>query len=153
MRNARAIALRPHVARRALHDYPNDAGQGTEPLTINPSGAIAGFVVDSSNVNHGFVRAHDGTVTTFDPAGSLATVPFSINPSGAIAGFYIDSNAVSHGFVREPAGTIRIFDAPSAGAGARQCTVCIGNNPAGMLSGYYADASNVVHGFVATGKP
>jgi len=120
---------------------------------LSPTGAIAGFVVDSSNVNHGFVRAHDGTVPTFDPAGSLATLPFSINPSGAIAGFYTDSNAVSHGFVREPTGTIRTFDAPSAGAGARQCTVCIGNNPAGMLSGYYADASNVVHGFVATGKP
>jgi len=41
------IALRLRVARRALHEYPNDdAGQGTEPLTINPSGAIAGFVVD-----------------------------------------------------------------------------------------------------------
>jgi len=41
------IALRARVARRDLREYPNDAGQGTEPLTINPSGAIVEFVVDS----------------------------------------------------------------------------------------------------------
>ena len=60
-------------------------------------------------MNHSFVRAKDGTITTFDAPGA-GTGPgqgsgiFSeaINPSGAIAGAYIDSSNVFHGFLRTP---------------------------------------------------
>jgi len=56
-------------------------------------------------VSHGFLRARDGTFTTFDPPGGAPfTVPVSINPAGAITGYYSDPNAafVNHGFLRSP---------------------------------------------------
>jgi hypothetical protein len=39
-------------------------GQGTEPLAINKSGAIAGFYLDSAGVEHGFLRSAKGAFTT-----------------------------------------------------------------------------------------
>ena len=46
--------------------------------------------VDASGVGHGFLRARDGTTTTFDvPGVGNGTAPFgAINPSGAITGVY-----------------------------------------------------------------
>lgn len=60
---------------------------------------------DSKNVNHGFVRAADGTLTTFDIPGAgggayQGTIPLGNNPAGAITGNYIYANGVSHGFLR-----------------------------------------------------
>lgn len=56
-------------------------------------------------MNHGFVRASDGTITTFDVpgAGTLGgqgTFPVSNDPSNGITGYYIDASGVSHGFLR-----------------------------------------------------
>jgi len=45
----------------------------------HPAGTIEGDYVDSSDVSHGFVRASDGTITTFDVrarAQALAKVPY-----------------------------------------------------------------------------
>jgi hypothetical protein len=41
---------------------------------INPAGAITGWYSDTSGVFHGFLRALDGTITTFDPSGSIGTI-------------------------------------------------------------------------------
>lgn len=41
-------------------------GQGTYPFSINPEGAIAGLYADENSVIHSFVRAPDGTFTSFD---------------------------------------------------------------------------------------
>ena len=54
---------------------------------------IVGAYFDANFVNHGFLRARDGTFTTFDPPGSTApfgTTPIGINPAGAIVGGYFD---------------------------------------------------------------
>src|SRR5215469_13483345 len=59
------------------------AGQGTTPYAINPSGAIAGPYTDANNVDHGFLRAADGTISTFDVAGA-STDAISLSASGAI---------------------------------------------------------------------
>ena len=45
-------------------------GQGTRAGNINPSKAIAGRYIDASDVSHGFLRAADGTITTFDAPGA-----------------------------------------------------------------------------------
>src|SRR5260370_36173996 len=37
---------------------------------INPAGAITGWYFEANFVGHGFLRAPDGTITTFDPPGS-----------------------------------------------------------------------------------
>src|SRR5215472_7998407 len=67
--------------------------QETQAFGISKAGAITGEYLDASNVYHGFVRASDGTITTFDvpDAGGGAnqgTFGVSINDTGTIAGNY-----------------------------------------------------------------
>jgi hypothetical protein len=120
--------------------------------------------LDGSNVLHGFVRAPDGTITSFDApgAGRIAFCPppvicgngtqgASINPVGTIAGQYADTGGVFHGFLRSPDGTITTFDAPSAGTSPGQGTVVTftdGINPVGAIAGGFTDASSIFHAFV-----
>ena len=98
--------------------------QGTIASSINNVGAITGNYADASNISHGFLRAPDGTFTTFDVlsvnGGLQSTVPFAINDVGAITGEYIDAGNTRHGFLRAPGGTITPFDAPGAGNGGQQ---------------------------------
>src|SRR6267378_910562 len=42
----------------------------TQPKSINAKGAITGSYNDANFVLHGFLRAPDGSFTTFDPPGS-----------------------------------------------------------------------------------
>jgi hypothetical protein len=56
----------------------------TQASNINAAGAITGYYAENC-VAHGFLRAPDGTITTFDPPGTsplLGTYPSSINPQG-----------------------------------------------------------------------
>ena len=81
--------------------------QGTIPLGNNLEGVVTGIYVDQNNASHGFMRARNGEITTFDLAGAgtdanQGTFPCSNNVEGAIAGFYIDANNVLHGFLRIP---------------------------------------------------
>jgi hypothetical protein len=62
-----------------------------------------GTNIDASFVFHGFLRAPDGNVTTYDPPGSITTYPMGINPAGEISGSYADANSVFHGFARPTA--------------------------------------------------
>jgi|SRR5580658_1676950 hypothetical protein len=98
------------------------AGQGTWADSMNSDGLIAGYYSDASGVNHGFVRAADGTITTFDvsKAGTAAgqgTYPQSINKSGFIAGFYVDARGSRGGFVRGPSGAIQASSWTLSGCG------------------------------------
>ena len=57
-------------------DVPGAGGAGTGPYPgtlasfINPAGAITGLYTDTNYAAHGFVRAPDGTITTFDAPGA-----------------------------------------------------------------------------------
>jgi hypothetical protein len=82
--------------------------QGTVPRSLNSAGVIAGYYIDLSGVDHGFVRA-GGTniITSFDAPGAgtqpnQGTFPVAVNSSGVITGFYVDSSGAYHGFVRKP---------------------------------------------------
>ncbi len=60
--------------------------------------------MDGFQINHGFLWASDGTVTTFDvpSAGNTineGTAPLGITPAGEIMGLYIDANRVTRGFL------------------------------------------------------
>lgn len=93
---------------------------GSQPQAISGSGAITGFYIDAGSVYHGFLRAHDGTLTTFDAPGAgtqqySGTQPYGINAAGAITGFYIDASSVDHGFLRARDGSIASFDPPFSG--------------------------------------
>ena len=131
----------------------------TQSVGINPAGTIAGIYFDASSVSHGFVRAPNGAITTFDAPGAgtrpgqgTGGLGGAINPAGTIAGNYIDANFECHGFVRATNGAITTFDAPDAGTGLFQGTIPFGSNPAGAIVGYYIDASNVFHGFLVEGE-
>jgi hypothetical protein len=122
------------------------SGQGTQSQTVNSQGTITGFYIDSGGTFHGFVRTLDGTITTFDPSGSVYTIPLSITPAGVIAGYYVDDvNFVPHGFVRALNGTFTSFDAPgSIGFGTFALTI----NSAGEVGGNYNDSNFLSHGFL-----
>src|SRR2546422_37705 len=94
----------------------------TIPVSVNQTGATTGVYSDARGASHGFLRAPDGTITTFDVPGagtgvSQGTCAQSINDSGAITGWYVDpkgTNGAIHGFLRAPDGTITTFDVPGA---------------------------------------
>jgi predicted membrane protein len=61
--------------------------QGTDGISINPSGTTVGQYVDASGVVHSYVRAADGTITEYDVPGAgtgsgQGTGGAGINPSG-----------------------------------------------------------------------
>jgi hypothetical protein len=134
--------------------------QGTFAVSINPEGEILGVYNDANGVNHGFLRASDGTFTTFDPPGQIFLFnPFSfgnnlqMNPSGAITGIYfqpISGNPFGGNFrvfVRAPDDTFTTFDA------ATYPPCCIwsfpsGITPAGVITGSFNDGFTINHGFL-----
>ena len=69
---------------------------------INNSGTIAGTFADSSGVGHGYLRAADGTFTSFDIAGAANTEIRAINDKGAIAGVFTDPHGQYFGFAGKP---------------------------------------------------
>jgi predicted membrane protein len=139
-------------------------GQGTTPNGIDSRGAIVGWYLDAGNVNHGFVRDPDGTITTIDVPGAgtgdnQGTVAEAMNASGAITGMYFDANCLYHGFLRDPDGGITTFDVPGAATVGGICTTgtvwlvmqgtAAGNiNAAGTITGIYTDPSGVGHVFL-----
>jgi uncharacterized membrane protein len=80
----------------------------------------------------GFVRARDGTFTTFDApnVGQDGTWPVSINSAGEITGYSYDANNMTHGFLRKPDGVITVLDGP----GALE-TFAVGINETGTITG------------------
>src|SRR5262245_56138916 len=97
------------------------------PSAINPSGSIAGGLAGA-----GFVRARDGSITTFLVDGQRPVV-VDINPSGTITGFYIDATLqINRGYVRAADGSITSFQVPEA-IDTRPWAI----NPAGTVVGSY----------------
>ena len=73
---------------------------------INASGFVAGYYEGI----HGFVRAPDGTIATFDPVGSRDTLPVGVDRNGTVVGNYVDFALDNHGFIRTSDGAITTFD-------------------------------------------
>ena len=145
-------------------DVPGAGGAGTGPYPgtlasfINPAGAITGLYTDTNYAAHGFVRAPDGTITTFDAPGAgtgsgegtfVETPTGGINPAGEITGDSCDA-VTCHGFLRTPDGTITSFDAPGADhtPGSGNGTFGVGLTPNGEIEGVDVDVNGVLHGFV-----
>jgi uncharacterized repeat protein (TIGR03803 family) len=131
---------------------------GTIPLSINAAGNIAGFYLDTNMAAHGFVRAANGTITTFDApdAGTgttQGTFPVAINSAGEITGMYFDTKNVYHGFYLAAAnGEITEFDVPGAGTSAHRGTEPLSIDAVGDITGIYTDKSDVRHGFLLTAR-
>ena len=120
---------------------------------VNPAGTMTGSYMDSNGAFHGFVRAPDGTITTFDAPGAgtasgQGTYTWAINPAGTTVGASLDNNGVYHALIRTADGKITLYDIPGAGTVSGQGTQAEGIDPAGAITGYYTDANNVSHGYV-----
>jgi uncharacterized membrane protein len=116
----------------------------TAPQGINAAGTIMGYYNDASGTTHGFVRASDGTISTFDgPNAIFGTVPYGINSTGVITGWYCDA-IDCYGFLRAPDGSLTSFSVPGATYGA----LAVGINDRGVVTGGYADAAFNFHSFV-----
>jgi hypothetical protein len=122
---------------------------------VNSAGAMTGYYFDQNGAAHGYVRAPNGTITTFDAPGAgtgsgQGTYTWAINPAGVAAGTSQDNNGVYHGLLRAADGTITMFDVSGAGTGSGQGTQVEGIDPTGVATGYYTDANNLSHGYLRT---
>jgi hypothetical protein len=94
------------------------------------NGVIGGHYENTDLKPRGVVRASNGTITKFDPAGSESTFP-------------IGSNGLFHGFTRTASGTISSFD-PAGSIATYGGSI----NDKGAIAGSFEDSSNLVHGYV-----
>jgi hypothetical protein len=82
----------------------------TRPSSINDAGVITGFYGKSLFVFHGFIRAADGTITSFEAGRGGSTVPVGIDGQGRIYGSFTNKHlSATYGFVRQADGTITRF--------------------------------------------
>ena len=129
------------------------APQGTFGVAINTSGVITGNYVDASNATNGFVRATDGTLTTFHAPGlgtgdgpmPNVTSPQAINAAAVVTGYFYHGGAGPHGFVRGPGGDTVTFDVPGVTAFN---TSPRSINSAGAIAGSYLGAGVMYYSFV-----
>ena len=118
-------------------DVPDAGPIGTVPHHINNAGVITGGYIDSNFIEHGFVRAKDGSVISFDaPLAVGTTDPEGINDAGDIVGRYFDVNGFAHGFLRDNKGKFTSIDVPFAGTGD---TLAFAINNVGTITGWYLD--------------
>jgi hypothetical protein len=79
------------------------AFEGTYAGGINLVGTIVGSYYGEDGVPHGFWRATNGSITTYDvPRKGYLTVPVSLNDWGQATGLAYDANFVTHGFYLVP---------------------------------------------------
>ncbi|HWY15711.1 MAG TPA: hypothetical protein VNX86_11295 [Rhizomicrobium sp.] len=118
----------------------NIAGVETLPSGVNDKGVVAGTYLGSDDHDHGFLRAPDGTITSFDAGQSGNTAVAAINTNGTVTGSFGDG-----GFLRLPDGAITTF----AVAGA-QATVPAGINDKGAIVGSWYKFDGGYGGFLRT---
>ncbi|HEX3944948.1 MAG TPA: hypothetical protein VHW69_12750 [Rhizomicrobium sp.] len=106
---------------------------------------MTGILIDSSHVVHSFVRAADGTITTFDAPDSIGTYAMGMNKEGEIVGYFRDGSNKAHAFARSSDGKLKTFDQRHA-AGTFAETIDDGRAP--PIVGFYDDSNNVAHGYL-----
>ena len=119
----------------------------TLALGINSHGAITGIYEDAgdSDVQHGFLRATDGTITDIDHPAEDFNYAWGINDSGQIAGYFFeDEPFMIRSWQREADGSFSDpFVFPNVGLGA----VSRGINDAGTRTGWKWREDFSVEGF------
>ena len=123
-------------------------GNEAFPVGINDSGTIVGYYFNlQKNVQHGFLRAPDGTITRFDPPRCSNPYALGIDAKGDVTGYCSTGNA-DRGFLRSAAGKFKLFDPPGS---TETHPASIARIDAGTaITGLYKDGSGVCHGFLRT---
>jgi hypothetical protein len=120
----------------------------TQVIGINNSDNTAGFYIDKTGANHGFLKF--GTFTTVDFPGTTS-VPavnqlLSFNDNSQLAGFYNDAAGNSHGYIyARSGGVFEVFTIPTATSA--QAT---GINDQGNVCGFFVKGG-VTKGFLLIG--
>jgi len=131
-------------------DVPG-ADNGTYPYSINATGHIAGYYATKSQGAHSFIRAYDGTVTTFDPPGSTVSWALAINSAGIVAGEAVNGQTDNQfAYLRNSDGSFTTFNVQEGSNRDTTVPQCINDNEdvAGFYSGFGDDGKN--HGFIRT---
>jgi hypothetical protein len=123
---------------------PGGPGGSTQVTDINDGGTVVGIYLPTNTdpPSQAYLRAPDGTITTFTVPGSTTVYPWGINDLGEVTGSYsYDSGDQVGGFVRSPGGMITTFTY-SAGI------VPLAINLAGTTTGWYGPPVGDFEGFV-----
>jgi hypothetical protein len=82
---------------------------GTQVSAVNLEGATTGGVLDDNFEYHSFVRAADGTASTYNVQGQImvpdsdaGSLAVGINALGVVAGHWRDPNLTYHAYLRTP---------------------------------------------------
>ena len=119
----------------------------TIPSGINERGLIVGTADMGDGcygplTRVGFLRARDGTVTTFPGLQGWKQIgPDSVDTKGAVVGLYFEVNGPQWPFIRRPDGVLRRYKALGD---ARVFSIAL--NDKGAITGSYRD--DRLHGFV-----
>ena len=135
-----ALAANGQAAAETYITFSVQNGYDTYASSINAAGVITGSAA-GDDTNIGFVRAVDGTITTFTV--DEETVATAINRNGSIAGYECSMVGPCHGFLRKPNGKIIGFDP----AGSTY-TIVFAINDSGVITGSWLDATGNLHGFL-----
>jgi len=144
-----AKAQNGHIIKFDVPGAGTGAGQGTTPYYINNAGVITGWYVDASGVNHGFLRAPDGTITAPIDAplagneSGVGTNLYSVNRFGVIVGSSTANDQTCQSFLLAPNGRFTIIYLPPPLAS--QCSWAANINDAGTIAGAYIDESLTAH--------
>jgi hypothetical protein len=115
-----------------ITDFTVAGSIATTPAGINDKGFVAGTYRsgDTGFPYHGFLRAPDGTLTTFDVSKipGQSTIVTGINKKGYVTGYFVKSRHHEYGFIRSPRGKITKFDCGDAAPRHRSATTSLGIN-------------------------
>jgi len=97
------VFIRSAAGKFKRFDLPGSDVDQLDWVGINDNGMIAGsYDHDSGETASGFIRARDGTVTTFDLPDAYFTYVTGINRQGAVVGFIDGTDGYYHGYLRTP---------------------------------------------------
>lgn len=122
---------------------------GTRPTGINAGGVVTGYYYTNAGqtcLAHSFVRAVDGTITSFDVPNAIQTFAMGENDKGEIVGEWVSTSCENGcAFVRSPEGNITTFKVPGA-----TDTFAFAINGKGAVTGYYQGGypHYTPHGFI-----
>jgi len=122
----------------------------TFPGGQNAAGAIAGFYRNATNaeIQHGFIRAADGTVTTVDGEVPGFTYVWRVNDAGQANGYWFENEPFFiRSFRRDTNGLLTTLVFPGSPMG----TVARGMNDAGVMTGWKWDENFNLQGVVIEG--
>ncbi|HEX3945022.1 MAG TPA: hypothetical protein VHW69_13120, partial [Rhizomicrobium sp.] len=134
-----------HAATLTVFDPPGSTV--TYVRAINDAGTLVGSYGDGYTAK-AFLRAADGTITTFAVDNAPITDALAIDKDGRVCGDWTSHNRNhDHGYVREPDGTMTLFDPPHA----RQTTAA-GLDAGADIVGSYAGQVVESSGFIRSAK-